>query len=467
MSVKETTQVVSPTADGSSAPLIAADDSPMNPFLRKITFFSSGGAFLDGYVLSLIGVALGLMAPHLNLTPEWSAAIGASALAGIFFGAILGGYLTDIIGRRIMFIVDIVAIAALSVAGAFATDALGVFLSRFFMGVFVGADYPIATSLIAEFAPKAHRAVSMGVVSLSWYAGATVAAFVGWGLYGVDNGWQMMLASAVIPCVILLIGRHDIPESPRWLRRKGRYEQAEAVVLKVYGPGVVMETPTETRVSIIEVFRRGYGKRVVFLGMFILCQVVPMYAIYTFGPDIMTAFGMEAGRDAILGEAIVSCFFIAGNIPAMFWLNSMGRRRMTLIGFTGMFVGLAMLAIWPTAPIQYVIAGFGVYAFASGAPGILQWLYPNEMFPTEVRATAVGMAIAFSRIGVVISTYGQPLFMSAYGVAATMAVGAGLVAVALIWSFISAPETRGMTLEESSAVDAPISEEARGTRAGE
>ena len=454
MSVKEKTQVTSPTIDAvHTEGYISSDDSPMNRFLRKITFFSSGGAFLDGYVLSLIGVALTLMTPHLGLTPEWSAAIGASALAGIFFGAILGGYFTDIVGRRIMFIIDVIVIAVLSVAGAFANDAATVFASRFLMGVFIGADYPIATSLIAEFAPKKHRAVAMGVVSLSWYVGATAAAFVGWGLYVVDNGWQMMLSSAVIPCFILLVGRHDIPESPRWLRKKGRFAEADAVVERVYGPGVVMDIPDEPAAPMRLVFQGGYGKRVLFLGVFILCQVVPMYAIYTFGPDIMGAFGMAAGRDSILGEAIVSCFFIAGNIPAMFWLNSMGRRRMTLIGFCGMFIGLAILAIWPTAPIQIIIAGFGVYAFASGAPGILQWLYPNEMFPTEVRATAVGLAIAFSRIGVVISTYGQPLFMAQYGVGATMAVGAGLVLVALVWSFFAAPETRGMSLEESSAVD--------------
>ncbi len=469
MSIKDRTQVVSPTVGPlekgvvgfsgvmagptGGGPVVSADDMEMTPFLRKIVFFSSGGAFLDGYVLSLIGVALSLMIPHLALTPEWSAAIGAAALAGIFFGAIIGGYLTDVIGRRIMFIIDIVVIAILSVFGALASDALQVFLSRFLMGVFIGVDYPIATSLIAEFAPKKHRAVSMGIVSLSWYVGATAAAFVGYFLYPIEGGWQWMLSSAIIPCVILLIGRHDIPESPRWLHKKGRVDEAAAVVERVYGPGVVMELPEEPAAPMSVVFKGGYGKRVLFLGMFILCQVVPMYAIYTFGPEIMAAFGMEVGRDAILGEAIVSCFFIAGNIPAMFWLNSVGRRRMTLLGFTGMLVGLLALAIWPDAPIQFVIAGFGVYAFASGAPGILQWLYPNEMFPTEVRATAVGLAIAFSRIGVVISTYGQPLFMAQYGVGATMAVGAGLVGLALVWSFFAAPETRGMTLEESSQVN--------------
>ena len=86
------------------------DDVAMTPFLRKITFFSSGGSFLDGYVLSLIGVALTQIKPLFSLTDAWSAAIGASVLLGIFVGTIAGGYLTDRIGRKKMFIVDIGAI---------------------------------------------------------------------------------------------------------------------------------------------------------------------------------------------------------------------------------------------------------------------------------------------------------------------------------------------------------------------
>ena len=129
--VKELTQVASPpapsTADGArriggdvvDSAVDATkrvvrktlDDVSMTPFLRKITFFASGGAFLDGYVLSLIGVALTQIAPAFSLTTEQSALIGASVLVGIFFGTILGGYVTDRIGRRKMFIADVVAIA--------------------------------------------------------------------------------------------------------------------------------------------------------------------------------------------------------------------------------------------------------------------------------------------------------------------------------------------------------------------
>lgn len=91
------------------------DDVAMTPFLRKITFFSSGGAFLEGYALSLIGVALTQITPLFNLDSFWSAAIGASVFLGILVGAILGGYLTDLIGRRKMFIIDMIAIGVVSI----------------------------------------------------------------------------------------------------------------------------------------------------------------------------------------------------------------------------------------------------------------------------------------------------------------------------------------------------------------
>ena len=91
------------------------EELEMTPFLRKVTFFSSGGAFLDGYVLSIIGVALTQLTPIFGLDAAWTAALGASAFVGIFVGTILGGYLTDIIGRKRMFTLDVIAIAILSI----------------------------------------------------------------------------------------------------------------------------------------------------------------------------------------------------------------------------------------------------------------------------------------------------------------------------------------------------------------
>ena len=302
------------------------------------------------------------------------------------------------------------AIGLFSLLSVFVAEAWQLVAARFFIGVFVGADYPIATSLIAEFTPKEHRSISMGMVSAAWYLGATVAAVVGYGLYGVEDGWKWMLGSAVVPCVVLLVGRHDIPESPLWLASKGRHAEARAVMDRVFGPDVELAPVKPTDKTPLATLLHGeYLKRMIFLGVFILCQVVPMYAIYTFGPEIMTAFGLGEGHEAILGESAVSLFFLVGSIPAMFWLNSMGRRPLLLMSFALMAAGLLVLGLWPTAPVTVIILAFGLYAFFSGRPGHPAVADPQRALSTEVRATAVGIAIGFSRIGTIAATYGTPL----------------------------------------------------------
>lgn len=117
-----------------------------------------------------------------------------------------------------------------------------------------------------------------------------------------------------------------------------------------------------------------------------------------------------------------------------------------------MALGLMVLGLFPDAPVFVVVVAFGSYAFFSGGPGILQWLYPNELFPTEVRATAVGIAIAFSRIGTVLATYATPLCLAMFGIGPTMLAAAALVVLGFALSVAMAPETRDMTLEESSSL---------------
>ncbi len=431
------------------------DDAPMTGFLRKVIVFGSGGSFLDGYVLSIVGVALAGLTTALSLTTVDQAVVGAASLAGIFFGSLAGGRMTDSLGRRKMFILDVTAIGLASLASMAVGAAWQLIALRFLLGFFIGADYPIATSLIAEFVPRKERAIAMGVVSGSWYLGATAAAFVGYLLYHVDGGWRWMFASAVVPCVVLLIGRHDIPESPRWLAQRGRTDEARRVLEKVFGQADDLDEEVPQKLGFAPVFKRGYASRIVYLGVLILCQVVPMYAMYTFGPRIMEAFGLGEGQLSILGETIISLFFLVGTVPAMFWLNSIGRRPLLIGSLALMAVGLLIPGVAPGAPIVVVIIAFGIYAFFSGGPGILQWLYPNELFPTEVRATAVGVAIAISRVGVVFSTYALPLFLDAYGIGPVMLVGCGLLVVALVMSVFLAPETRGMTLAQASSLDGP------------
>lgn len=429
------------------------DDFEFTPFLKKMTLFASGGPFLDGYVLVIIGVALAQLGPLLKLDAHWSALVGAAALAGIFIGTALFGYITDLVGRQLMFTVDIIAIAIISIGTMFISSPIQLVVMRFLIGIVIGADYPIATSLVAEFTPRKYRALSIGFIAAVWYLGATAADIVGYYLSDVEGGWRWMLGSAFIPCVILLIGRWGTPESPRWLAHKGRMEEARAVVQKLFGADVELEPEEvkETRYS--KIFEKGYFRRMMFVGTIWACQVVPMFGLYTFGPQIMSAFGLGAGKQAILGDIIISMFFLIGCIPAMYWLNSIGRRPLLIGSFTIMSIALAVLGLFPNSNIWIVVAAFGIYAFFSGGPGILQWLYPNELFPTEIRASAVGAAMAISRIGTVFATYTLPIYMGAHGIGPTMMVGTAISVLGLVVSIAMAPETKGLTLAESSSVD--------------
>lgn len=110
--------------------------------------------------------SLSQLGPELNLTTRWNSLIGAAALVGLFLGTSVFGYLTDKIGRQKMFTLDIIAIGVISIATMFVTTPLQHLIMRFLIGVAIGADYPISTSLVAEFTPTKYRAIAMGFIAL-------------------------------------------------------------------------------------------------------------------------------------------------------------------------------------------------------------------------------------------------------------------------------------------------------------
>lgn len=432
---------------------VMLDDVSMTPFLVKVTLFSSGGPFLEGYVLGIIGVALMQMVPELGINNHWSGMIGMAAIVGLFVGALAGGWVTDLIGRRTMFVIDVLTIAALSIACIFIHSAVEVFLLRLAIGVAIGADYPIATSMIAEFTPRRYRAISMGFIAAIWYVGANVAYVVGYFMLDMNNGWRWMLASSAVPCVLILLGRLSIPESPRWLASKGREQEAQQIIHRIFGQDVFLDSEVVEKTSLAKLFTKTYTKRVFFVGIIWLCQAIPMFAVYTYGPQIIETFGMGNGRQALIGEIVIGTFFLIGTIPAMFFAEHWGRRPLIVWCFLLMSISLAILGIIPNPSMVVIVTCFAVYALLSGGPGNLEWLYPNELFPTSIRASAMGVAMALSRIGTVVSVYVLPSFMEQHGTGKTMLAGAAISLLGFIVSVAWAPETKGHTLAETGSED--------------
>lgn len=428
--------------------------SIMAPFLRKLVIGCGGEPFLDGFVLCIIGVALVQLRPYFHLDAFWSGLIGSVSLAGLFVGGPLFGYITDLTGRKLLYRNTPILLAIISLCQIFVSTPLELLVLRFMIGLVVGADYPITTSVLTEFCPDKHRGVMLGSAMVMWFVGATAANYAGYLFYDVPNGWQWMLGSAVIPAILLAFVRGSMTESPRWLASKGRLEEARLIMKKIYGAEADIadlgQSTQKTQYS--KLFGKQYLTRTLFSGLYWACQILPMYALYTFGPEILEALHIGQGKQALLGDSIISLVFLIGCALAAWRVDKLGRRPLIIWSFAVMTLGMLVLGLFSNGPVWVIMAGFLVYALASGGPNALDWIYPNELFPTEIRASGTGMATAISQTGAFLGTFALPYWMSEYGVQVTMLAMTVVTFAGLLVSIAWAPETKGLTLSQAASV---------------
>lgn len=433
------------------------DDGPLTAFHKRLTLFSAGGPFLDGFALTIIGIALVTMKPALDLGSADIGLIGAAALIGIFVGGIVFGYVTDRVGRKLMYVADLLVLVVVSIVSAFATEVWQLVALRFLLGVAIGADYPIASSLLAEFIPSRYRGRLLGSLFVVWAGGAAAAAAVGWLLSSIGpDAWRWMLASPAVFGVITLLLRAGTPESPRWLISKGRVAEAQAVCQRVWGPNAdVSQIPDEAApTQFSSIFTGVYLRRVVFVGVFFTAHVIPLFAVYTFGPDIIAEIGIGA-HNLYLAELIISALFLVGGIPGLLLVDRIGRKPLLVWTFAIMSAAFLFMATNPTAPAALLFAALALYAITSGSCNFLEIVYPNELFPTAVRATATGTVVAISRIGSALSTFVLPLILTGGGLPGVMWLLAGVNIAGLVATVLLGEETRGRALSETSAA-APV-----------
>lgn len=438
---------------------IPLEEVPLNKFHKKLTIYSAGGPFLDGYVLSIIGVVMLQISSALHLTLFWEGLIAASALIGIFIGGFLGGWFTDKYGRKLLYILNLVVIVGFSVAQFWVETAMMLFILRLLIGIAVGADCPIATSLLAEFLPRKNRGPRLSALVTAWFLGAAAAYIVGELILRVagPDAWRWVLASALIPGILFLIGRLGTPESARWLVNQGRIAEADKVIKKIYGAEYSVndlpeqQTDKNSRVSISSLFHSGYGKRTLFVGLFWTCSIIPLFAIYAFAPKVMLALNLT-GDWAAWGAVAITVLFCVGCALATMSINVIGRKRMLLHSFLWSGLMLLLLGIFPDAASIIILCLFGGYAVFIGGAQVLQYVYPNELFPTEVRATAVGLGTSISRIGAAVGTYLVPLSLEYWGIGSTMIVAAGISFFGLIVTLAWAPDIDVVDLHQAASL---------------
>ncbi|MBP0619041.1 MFS transporter [Cupriavidus consociatus] len=436
---------------------VSIEDVPLNGFHQLLCVRSGGGWVLDGYVLSIIGVAMVQLSSALELDGFWQGMVAASALLGIFCGGFLGGLLTGHLGRQKLYFFGPTIFVLCSVAQFWADSGVALFFFRFLIGVGVGFEYPVAGSLLVEFLPKKYRGPRLAMLTILWFAGAALAYIVGNAILdsGRPDAWRLVLASPAAIGVVLVLLRIGTPESPRWLLSKGRTAEAERVIRKVYGPSFSLrnlpEQPPEKKVSILNLLHSGYGKRMLFVSVFWSCSVIPVFAVYAFAPTVLQALNLK-GAWALYGSVAITLLFVVGCFIATRLINVIGRRSMLIHSF--LWSGLALLGLgaFSNGAEMLVLAFFGAYAVFIGGAQVLQLVYPNELFPTEIRSAAVGLGASLSRIGAAIGTWLVPVSLQSIGIGNTMFAAAAVTLLGLLVSLALAPETRSLSLQEAASL---------------
>ena len=434
-------------------PAITLEEAPLNRFHKRLAVYSAGGPFLDGYILSIIGVALIQITPALHLSTSGQGLVGAATLVGMFVGGFVGGVLTDRFGRQALYTWDLVALILCSIAQFRVESATALVLLRMLIGVAVGADYPIATSLLVEFTPRRYRGPLLVVLVAMWYVGAAVAYLVGeWMLQWGPDAWRWILASAALPAAVIVLLRHGTPESPRWLIQKGRRAEAAAVLKQVYGDHAPALPPPEAAADssphLFALFRSGYGGRLLYVSTFWTCSIVPVFGIYAFGPTILQALGLT-GPWGNAGSALITSLFAVGTVVSLAVINRCGRRFLVLHSFFWSGLALLPLGLFPKSSPIVVMICFSAFAILIGGTQVLQWVYPNELFPTSIRGSAVGAAASLSRIGAAVGTYLVPFSIQTFGIGPTMLMGAAVTLLGFGVSLWAAPETTHLGLDQS------------------
>jgi MFS family permease len=279
-----------------------------------MTAATGGGMFIDGFVFATFAAAMaGRAHDELRVTALWESLISASVLVGTFFGGLFLGYVTDRIGRRPMFTIDLSVFLACAVLIYFVQESWQVFAIGLVMGLAVGADYSIGSPLLGEFAQARNRGNRLGLLEIMWNVGYVVAYMVGYAINTYEPGaWRFILAASAVPAIICLIMRHGLPESPRWLISKGRREEALAILrdqMEIADPGdVVEEEETGTRWGLL--FSKDYLRRTVFACTFWSAIVMPYFALTFFQPTILRTLGL--GDSALLGALLGTIIALVG-----------------------------------------------------------------------------------------------------------------------------------------------------------
>jgi len=464
---------------------------PMTSMQRRIWMLAAAGKLFEGFVVFMTGVALPLIAREFQIAPAQRGFVTAATLGGILIGAVGLGSLSDYFGRKSMFIVEMIIFTAFLGAAVFCTSFISLVFCLFGLGIALGCDYPTAHMIISENIPSTSR----GRLVLGMFAfqaiGALTGTAVGYAvLVAVPNlsAWRWMFATAVVPALLVTIGRFYVTESANWLHTRGAIERAQDATRRllnrkpqypqniVLAPQLAGGGSEHGGGSFLSLFNKRYRRATILASVPWFLQDLSTYGIGIFTPTILAAaLGHKAehvrsmsdlisnATMAAKGDAMITVLLIVGIAFAVMLADKLGRIWLQVFGFIGCAVGLflASLSVDTSGSLKILLifTGFMLFNFMTNVgPNAQTYLLSGEVFPTAIRGKGAGFAAAFAKIGAVATAFLFPILLTTIG---TRWLLYGLVLSSILGAIVTwlyRIETTGVNLDHIGETEAEIKE---------
>jgi MFS transporter, PHS family, inorganic phosphate transporter len=460
---------MSATSSASASPFQQLDeDAPNQKFQMKIMFTAGMGFFTDAYDLFIIGVVVDILKTQWNLSSDQTALLSASTLIASAVGALVFGRIADIVGRKKMYGVEILILAIGAIASAFAPDLTWLIIFRAILGIGVGGDYPVSATIMSEYSSTKSRGKMVGLVFAMQAAGYIVGPLIAVLLLSIgikdDIVWRILLGLGAVPGLAVFWLRRQIRETPRFAMAGGEAAEAQAAILNATSGGEPTP-PTESNARINQSITGGW--RTLFSNPTLLkwligaalCWGLLDFAYYgntIASPQIVGLMNpnFSITQSVLVTLAIFVVFAAPGYFVAIRFLDTMGRKKIQSMGFAIMTITYLMIALIPSVSVNVVpfVVIFGVsYFFTEFGPNTTTFVYPAEIFPTEVRTTAHGICAAMGKLGGCVGVYLLQLQLDSWGIRTIEGICAGVALAGLLLTIALLPEPMGKSLEELEA----------------
>jgi|SRR5579859_4318643 len=425
----------------------------------KIMFISGMGFFTDAYDLFVIGVIMSLVKPIWHVGKLEEGLVESTALLAAAIGALLFGRVADMLGRKRIYGVEVLVLAAGAVASALSANIWWLIGFRFILGIGIGGDYPVSATIMSEYAGKAHRGMLVTLVFAMQAAGLIVGPLIAAGLLltplSHDIIWRILAAFGALPALAVYGARRHLKETPRFLKAAGHEEDDSGKLKKA----AHFDKKTHS-VSFWDGFHRMVDDkrmlaRLVGASLAWFLLDFAYYGNTVSSPLVLAALGGDRSllHKTLTQLGIFVVFAVPGYAVAALAMDKLGRKTIQCLGF-GMMAGtFGLLAVIPNVEkltITFLlIYGFS-YFFTEFGPNATTFVYPSEIFPVRVRTTGHGIAASMGKMGGFIGVFTFPFFMHWHGLTAAEGAAGIVSLLGLIVTFFLLPETKGKSLEELS-----------------